>query len=232
MKSLSEIIQETVAQPKGGDEKRFKAQHNIVVKNHPTYDPKSMIANISKKKRLADRDDDKAAYDQAYDKSDDIEDFNPIVGEETILEAKSGLGEHPALKKAGIKHRWNQSAFKRSKTFVTVLDSDYQKTRKALGKDAAEEGGNVFIDTVKSLDEETILEAVIDDLRDIVKNKSIKDVKFADGQKLKVDMTTANAMVKVHDALNDTNKKKFADAINKNENMFMKMVDFAFSKVK
>ena len=74
-------------------------------------------------------------------------------------------------------------------------------------------------------------EAVIDDLRSIVQSKSMKEVKFANGGKSKVDMFTASAMVKVHDALNKANQKKFADAINKDERMFMKMMDFAMSKV-
>jgi hypothetical protein len=74
-------------------------------------------------------------------------------------------------------------------------------------------------------------EAVIDDLRTIVKKKSMKDVKFADGDTQKVDLFTASAMVKVHDALNGENQKKFADAINKSENGFMKMMDFSMSKV-
>lgn len=77
-----------------------------------------------------------------------------------------------------------------------------------------------------------LFEDVAADLKKIVSNKQAQEVKFADGNKLRVDMQTANVLLKVHDALNDTNKKKFAEAINKNENMFMKMVDFAFSKVK
>jgi 23S rRNA pseudoU1915 N3-methylase RlmH len=85
--------------------------------------------------------------------------------------------------------------------------------------------------TKQAMKEETeeLGESVIDDLRKIVKTKSAKDVKFKDGQKLKVDMTTASAMVQVHDKLKSSNAKKFADSINKNENMFMKMLDFAFS---
>lgn len=79
---------------------------------------------------------------------------------------------------------------------------------------------------------EELEEAVIDTLRKIVKDKSAQSVKFADGKKTTVDMFTASAMTKVHDALNDANKKKFADAINKDEKMFMKMMDFAMSKVK
>ena len=214
MKSLSEIIQETVAQPKGGDEKRFKAQHKIDIKNHPTYDPKAMIANVAKKKRLADRDDDEAVYDQAYDKSDDIEDFDPIVGEETILEAEM------------------TDAQKKKREEIVMSMKDKKDELKDRYGDKWEDV--MYATATKQAMKESVEldEAVIDDLREIVKKKSIKDVKFADGQKLKVDMTTASAMVKVHDALNDANKKKFADAINKNEDMFMKMVDFAFSKVK
>jgi hypothetical protein len=79
---------------------------------------------------------------------------------------------------------------------------------------------------------EIVSEAVIDDLRKIVKTKSASTVKFANGGKTKVDMFTASAMIKVHDSLNDGNKQKFADSINKNEQMFMKMMDFAMSKVK
>lgn len=75
-------------------------------------------------------------------------------------------------------------------------------------------------------------EAVIDELRKIVKTKSRGSVKFKDGSKLPVDMFTASAMTKIHDSLNGANQKKFADAIDKNENMFMKMMDFAMSKVK
>lgn len=87
--------------------------------------------------------------------------------------------------------------------------------------------------TKMAMKEETDLsEDVAADLKKIVSKKQASEVKFADGDSLKVDMQTANVLLKVHDALNDANKKKFADAINKNENMFMKMVDFAWSKVK
>jgi hypothetical protein len=76
-----------------------------------------------------------------------------------------------------------------------------------------------------------INEAVIDDLKNIVKKKSMKTVKFANGDTLPVDMTTANIIVQVHDALNSANQKKFADALNKSETSFLKMMDFSFSKL-
>lgn len=80
-------------------------------------------------------------------------------------------------------------------------------------------------------EEVEINESVIDDLKDIVKRKSMKDVKFTDGQKLKVDLTTASILLKLHDSLNSKNQQTFANAVNKDETGFMKMVDFAFSKV-
>ena len=79
------------------------------------------------------------------------------------------------------------------------------------------------------MDEELLDEAVIDSLRKIVADKSASNVKFKNGKTLKVDMTTANALVRTHDNLNDTNKKKFAMQLDKGPSAFMKMADFAFS---
>ena len=68
-------------------------------------------------------------------------------------------------------------------------------------------------------------------LKDIVKRKQNKDVKFKDG-KMKVDLYTASAVTQVYDAVNASNKKKMADMINGKKAQFMKIADFALSKVK
>lgn len=78
-------------------------------------------------------------------------------------------------------------------------------------------------------EEAEIHEAVINTLQDIVKTKGAKEVKFKDGRKMKVDMQSANMLTKVHKSLNSTNAKKFADALDKGQNQFMKMLDFAYS---
>lgn len=75
-------------------------------------------------------------------------------------------------------------------------------------------------------------EEVIDDLKKILKDKSMDEVTLSNGDKLDVDVQTANVLLKIYDALSSQHKKKFADALNKNEKMFMKMLDFAYSKVK
>ena len=75
-------------------------------------------------------------------------------------------------------------------------------------------------------------EAVMDTLHKIVKNKEAKSVKFASGHTRKVDHYTASAITNVHNALNDSNKKKFADMVHKSPEHFVKAADFAFSKHK
>ena len=68
-------------------------------------------------------------------------------------------------------------------------------------------------------------------LKDIVKRKQNKDIKFKDG-KMKVDLFTASAITQVYDAVNASNKKKMEDMINGKKAQFMKIADFALSKVK
>jgi hypothetical protein len=75
-------------------------------------------------------------------------------------------------------------------------------------------------------------EAVMDTLHKIVKNKEAKSVKFASGHTRKVDHYTASAITNVHNALNDSNKKKFANMVHKSPEHFVKAADFAFSKHK
>jgi hypothetical protein len=69
---------------------------------------------------------------------------------------------------------------------------------------------------------------VMDGLKKIVDTKSAGSVKFANGKTLKVDMTTANAMLNLHKKINDKNKQKMEDQIEKSPEVFMKLMDLAF----
>jgi len=80
--------------------------------------------------------------------------------------------------------------------------------------------------------EKTIDEAVMDTLHKIVNDKQAKSVKFASGHTRKIDHFTASALTQVHKALNDDNKKKFADLVHKSPEHFMKASDFAFKHAK
>jgi len=84
----------------------------------------------------------------------------------------------------------------------------------------------------KVKEEVEITEAVMDQLHKIVNDKSAQSVKFASGHTRKIDHFTASALTQVHKALNDDNKKKFADLVHKSPEHFMKASDFAFKHAK
>ena len=86
--------------------------------------------------------------------------------------------------------------------------------------------------------EEVDVEDVMESLDQVAKyaqeetpKTSAKHMKFADGSKLKVSHGAAKAIHMVHGALNDENKKKFADMLTTPKG-FEKAAHFALSKVK
>jgi len=88
------------------------------------------------------------------------------------------------------------------------------------------------IDSSIQAEEAQLEEAVMDQLHKIVANKQAQSVKFGNGKTRKVDGYTASALTQVHSALNDDNKKKFADMIHKSPEHFAKASEFAFKHVK
>ena len=91
-------------------------------------------------------------------------------------------------------------------------------------------GGGV--DAPVQAEEVEIEESVMDKLHKIVSDKQAQTVKFGNGQTRKVDHFTASAITQVHNALNDDNKKKFADMVHKSPAHLAKASDFAFSRAK
>ncbi len=85
--------------------------------------------------------------------------------------------------------------------------------------------------------EEVELEDVMENLDQVAKyaqeespKSSSRHMKFSDGSKLKVSHSAAKAIHMVHGALNDENKKKFAEML-LNPKDFTKAANFALSKV-
>jgi hypothetical protein len=78
-------------------------------------------------------------------------------------------------------------------------------------------------------DEDELEEGVMDTLRKIVKDKQMQKVKFKNGKSMRIDLTTASAIVNAFDKRikNASTKAKFADAIEKDQASFMKMMDVA-----
>lgn len=77
-----------------------------------------------------------------------------------------------------------------------------------------------------------VKEDVMGHLNDIVSSGAGKRINFKDGSSVKVDRQTAHAVLKVHGALNDENKKKVSDMAHKSKHHFLKVVDFAWKHTK
>ena len=83
-------------------------------------------------------------------------------------------------------------------------------------------------ENIESFGEEYLLEANVDILRKIVKNKQNMPVKMKDGR-MKVDLFTASAFVQTLDKLKPDNKKKVEDIINNGSKaQFLRLVNVIF----
>ena len=108
---------------------------------------------------------------------------------------------------------------KKKKTLIDARSKSYKQHRKKLeqARQRREERKSRLAQKVEQnigiftregyLEEEKASSYIVSTLRDIVKNKSAKSMKFKDGS-MKVDMTTANMMLQVLDKINPMNKKK------------------------
>ena len=115
---------------------------------------------------------------------------------------------------------------KKKKTLIDARSKSYKKHRAKLEKarERREERKSRLAQKVEQnigmftregyLEEEKASSYIISTLRDIVKNKSAKSMKFKDGS-MKVDMTTANMMLQVLDKINPMNKKKVMGILDK-----------------
>jgi len=71
----------------------------------------------------------------------------------------------------------------------------------------------------------------VDMLKDIVKRKQNKNIRFKDGS-MKVDLFTASAVTQVFDKVNKSNQEKMRKMINGKKAEFMRISDFALSQIK
>lgn len=104
----------------------------------------------------------------------------------------------------------------------------------AGGTGTAGSFGSQNVPGVQTESAETIISETLDQVAKFAQQDNVtsqaKHIKFADGSKLKVSHGAAKAIHMVHGALNDENKKKFADMLN-NPKGFEKAAHFALSKV-
>ena len=147
------------------------------------------------------------------------------VKEEIQLDEREDTATQVAreLKKMGVKSNAKEADI--IKKIPDVLKKMGLGNNKLIKRDP-----DFIGDVLDSMNEEfDLIEGkVMDGLKKIVDKKSAGSVKFENGKTLKVDMTTANAMLNLHKKINDKNKAKMADQIEKSPEVFMKLMDVAF----
>ena len=130
---------------------------------------------------------------------------------------------------------------RKKRTLIDARSKTYKEHRKKLEQArerrlARKEQSNLIKKVKEQIGnfgyEEYIEEDNVADLKDIVKNKSAKNMKFKDGS-MKVDLFTASAMTKIMDKVNPQNKKKMMDMINNGtKSQFLKLQQVAMKAVK
>ena len=130
---------------------------------------------------------------------------------------------------------------KKKKTLIDARSKTYREHRKRLEqareRRLAKKEQSSLIKKVKEQigefsREEYIEEDNVADLKDIVKRKGAKNLKFKDGS-MKVDMFTASAITQILDKVKPDNKKKMMDMINSGtKSQFLKLQQFAMKAVK
>lgn len=167
-KTLRQILE--VAEPKAGDEKRFKDKHVVQKTRNPAY------------KNDAEED---AVYQATNIKKD-------------------------KTKKAGDHTEGDDAKMYEAKKLQAFYSDE-------LTEEEVEE------------DADFIQEGVVDTLKKIQKTRKEMQVKFKNGQSMDVDPKTAGMLMDVHKQLNSANARKFQMSLERGQDHFMRMVDFAGS---
>jgi len=111
------------------------------------------------------------------------------------------------------------------KTHAERLRLRREKRLEALKKSAVKES---LLSKLDEFDRESdLVENNIDMLRQIVKKKQNRPIKFSNGQ-MKVDLMTASAIIGVYDKVNKSNKAKIERMVNGDKSQFLKMQSAAF----
>lgn len=222
MKSFKQFTIETVSKPTGEFDaatsagiQNFVDKHLIDVKELPDGYKQAEVIDFKKqneKTRPADhpQGEDEDVYESVQEgtvSESEMTDAQKEKREVIIKELKKKMSE--------FKDRYGDKA----------TDVMYATATKMAMKDDSED------EDEEDLDEGYYKEGVLQDLEMIVKKKSVGDVKFSDGKKQKVDLTTASMIVSMVKQLNSANQKKVLNMLD-NSKTFKDVAKFAFSASK
>lgn len=183
-------------------QKAFIDKHLVQVLDLPSPEysiPKPIDFRKEKGQRLADLDqgEDKNVYEES---ESEMTDAQKAKREEIVMALKKKMPD--------FKEKYGERA--KDVMYATA-------TKMAMNEEELEEGYKK---------EGYHSEGVVQDLAKIVKTKSMAQVKFKDGKKKKIDLTTASMVMNAYNQLNGANKKKVEGMLGDSKK-FAQFVDFA-----
>ena len=194
-------------------QKAFIDKHLVDIKDLPDGYKQAEVLDLSGN-RLADhqKGEDAEVYESVQEgtvSEAEMTDAQKAKREEIVKELKKKMDE--------FKDRYGDRA----------TDVMYATATKMAMKDESEEDEDED-ELEEGYYEGYYKEGVLKDLEMIVKKKSVGDVKFADGKKQKVDLTTASMIVSMVKQLNKQNQQKVLKMLD-NSRTFKDVAKFAFS---
>ena len=207
--SLFDQIQDLGDNASPEKQKAFIDKHLVDKRELPSPEYKEAEVLDLSANRLADleKDQDEEVYESVQEgtvSEAEMTDAQKAKREEIVKELKKKMDE--------FKDRYGDRA----------TDVMYATATKMAMKDDSED------EDEDELEEGYYKEGVLKDLEMIVKKKSVGDVKFSDGKKQKVDLTTASMIVSMVKQLNKQNQKKVLNMLD-NSKTFKDVAKFAFS---
>lgn len=252
MKTFKDMLSETVDKPRSPDEQNFIDKHIIDKRKYPLDTDDQFSGDIKgskRKKRPADLEDgeDKDIYEESQS---EMTPAQKKKREEIVLSLKSKMDDFKsrygdrakdvmyatatkmAMKEESIEEG-SSSKDKQKTPYRDINSTGYrsavEKQKEKMASADAAKSGKKLLDRIKMKEEaQEVSEGVLEDLKDIVSSKSMKEVKFSDGKKQKVDLTTASMVLNVHKQLKDENKAKVERMLNDSKK-FMQIVQFSMN---
>lgn len=219
------MVSEVAHEPKSGEEKRFKDQHEVEVIDLTGAEESQFKGTVEKKKRIADKDEksSKTSYDMAYGvKTEDVdleEDNNGAYQEKDMMIRQLHFIAYAAeeivdyLKRVDDPQEWYQgklgSAFDMMKSLHAYAEGDKRMV-------AEPEEDMPFID----------FSEFMESLEENIKFK-VGQMSLDNGDKVKLSAQDAKLLNQMFKDLNKANQKEFKSVLMTDKSGFEEILGFA-----
>ena len=136
----------------------------------------------------------------------------------------------PEEEKAVYERTLTKSESRKKETMVRGMKKHTSDFVKRYGKDAESVMHAVATNQAKEDEEfaeEDIIENIIETMQRVLDTEKEHSFTFKNGDVLDIDHDTAERLMSVYEELNDENRDQFVNSLERNQNHFMKLLDFS-----